>query len=164
MHGPEHHAMVPGIILATYKVRGGKISKEDILTGISRGSKVPGGACGFWGSCGAAVGAGIAFSVILGATPLTPKKRQQVQSACARILTKVAAQAGARCCQRDAVVALKEVAKLSRDLLPVSLKADSILVCRQYQQNRECIRKQCPLWESRDKTVPAPTVQLTMAS
>jgi MoaA/NifB/PqqE/SkfB family radical SAM enzyme/ubiquinone/menaquinone biosynthesis C-methylase UbiE len=164
MHGPEHHAMVPGIILSTYKALGGKISREDILTGISRGSKVPGGACGFWGSCGAALGAGIAFSVIFGSTPLTPKKRQQAQSICARILTRVSAQAGARCCQRDAVVALKEAAKLSRDLLPVSLKADDLLPCRQYLLNRECIRKQCPLWESRDKTISAQTAQLPMAS
>lgn len=164
MHGPEHHAMVPGIILATYKARGGTISTEDILTGISRGSQVPGGVCGFWGSCGAAVGAGIAFSVIFEATPLTPKKRQQVQVVCSRILTKIAALAGARCCQRETVLTLREVAKLSRDILPISLKADDELACRQYLQNRECIRKQCPLWESRDKTLTSPVVSLPMAS
>lgn len=164
MHGPEHHAMVPGIILATYKARGGNISNVDIQAGISRGSKVPGGVCGFWGSCGAAVGAGIAFSVIFEATPLTPKKRQKVQSACSRILGKIASLIGARCCQRETVLALKEVAKLSRDILPVSLKADEELACRQYAQNRECIRKQCPLWETRDKTLSSPTVALPMAS
>ena len=164
MHGPEHHAMVPGIILATYKARGGNISNEDIQTGISRGSKVPGGVCGFWGSCGAAVGAGIAFSVIFAATPLTPKKRQQVQVICSRILTKIAALAGARCCQRETILTLREVAKLSHDILPVSLKAEEELACRQYVQNRECIRKQCPLWETRDKTLSSPAVALPMAS
>ncbi|MFH1021585.1 MAG: methyltransferase domain-containing protein, partial [Pseudomonadota bacterium] len=64
LHGPEHHAMVPGIILATYRNLGGKISREAILTGIERGSKVPGGVCGFWGNCGAASGVGIGFSVL----------------------------------------------------------------------------------------------------
>ncbi len=164
MHGPEHHAMVPGIILATYKARGGNISTEDILTGISRGSQVPGGVCGFWGSCGAAIGAGIAFSVIFEATPLTPQKRQQVQVVCSRILTKIAALAGARCCQRETILTLREAAKLSRDILPVSLKADDTLACRQYLKNRECIRKQCPLWETRDQTLSSPSVSLPMAS
>ena len=164
MHGPEHHAMVPGIILATYKARGGNITSEDIQTGINRGSKVPGGVCGFWGSCGAAIGAGIAFSVIFEATPLTPKKRQQVQVVCSRILTKIAALAGARCCQRETILTLSEVAKLSRDILPVSLKADEKLACQQYLQNRECIRKQCPLWDTRDKTLSSPAISLPMAS
>jgi SAM-dependent methyltransferase len=160
MHGPEHHAMVPGIILATYYAQGGNITKEDILTGIRRGSQVPGGACGFWGSCGAAIGAGIGFSVILAATPLTAQKRQQVQTACSRILSKVAAQAGARCCQRDAFISLQETARLSRDLLPVTLKASSNLSCRQYVLNRECIRKLCPLWGNRDQALPSSMAQL----
>jgi len=103
MHGPEHHAMVPGIILATYRNRGGKIGKETILTGIERGSKVPGGVCGFWGSCGAAVGVGIGFSVMLDATPLTPKERQLAQSITAEVLMKVSQIRGARCCQRETV-------------------------------------------------------------
>lgn len=147
MHGPEHHAMVPGIILATYRNRGGKIGKETILTGIERGSKVPGGVCGFWGSCGAAVGVGIGFSVVLEATPLTPKSRQLVQSITAEVLMKISQIRGARCCQRETVTALKEAARLSRGVLPVSLLAEEMIRCGQYDKNKECIRQQCPLWQ-----------------
>lgn len=147
MHGPEHHAMVPGIILATYRNRGGKIGKETILTGIERGSKVPGGVCGFWGSCGAAVGVGIGFSILLDATPLTPKDRQIAQNITADVLMKVSQVRGARCCQRETVTALQEAARISKDVLPVSLLAEDMINCGQYDKNKECIRKHCPLWQ-----------------
>ncbi len=151
MHGPEHHAMVPGIILSSYRARGGKVGKKDILTAIERGSRVPGGVCGFWGTCGAAIGAGIAFSVILEATPLTPRQRQMAQGVTAKILEKIAGFQAARCCQRESVLALQEAAALSKDILPVSLLAEDTLACAQYAMNKECIRKACSLWKSRDK-------------
>jgi MoaA/NifB/PqqE/SkfB family radical SAM enzyme/SAM-dependent methyltransferase len=146
LHGPEHHAMVPGIILATYRNLGGQISREDIFTGIERGSKVPGGVCGFWGNCGAAAGVGIAFSVLLEATPLTPKPRQQVQEITSRVLGEIALTQGARCCQRETVTALREAALLSHHLLPISLLAEADFFCKQFSTNRECIAGQCSLW------------------
>ena len=151
MHGPEHHAMVPGIILSAYRARGGKVGKKDILSAIDRGSKVPGGVCGFWGSCGAAVGAGIAFAVIVEATPLTPKKRQMAQGVTARILTKIAGITAGRCCQRETVLALQEVAAMSAEIFDVGLVADDVMACSQYPMNRECVRKACPFWQTRDK-------------
>lgn len=155
MHGPEHHAMVPGIIVSSYRARGGKVGKKDILTAIERGSKVPGGVCGFWGSCGAAMGAGIAFSVILEATPLTPKNRQLAQGVTAKILERISSYQAGRCCQRETLLALQEAARLSVDILPVSLLASDSLHCSQYQGNRECIRKACPFWETRDQRAAA---------
>lgn len=151
MHGPEHHAMLPGIILATARNSGLKVSNGDILTGIERGSKVPGGSCGYMGNCGAATGVGIAFAVLCEATPLTPDGRQKAQSATAQILTKIAKTKAGRCCQRESYIALCEVAKLSEQLTAVKLKADDSLACSQYDDNRECIRKQCLLWEARDR-------------
>ena len=151
LHGPEHHAMVPGIILATYRNLGGQISREAILTGIERGSKVPGGVCGFWGNCGAAAGVGIAFSVLLEATPLTPKPRQQVQEITSRVLGEIALTQGARCCQRETVTALREAALLSHRLLPVSLLAEADFVCRQFSANREWMGGQCPLWNKAER-------------
>jgi MoaA/NifB/PqqE/SkfB family radical SAM enzyme/SAM-dependent methyltransferase len=149
MHGPEHHAMIPGIILACYRNSGGDIQEEAILTGITRGADIPGGVCGFWGACGAAVGAGIAVSTILAATPLTPASRQTAQSFSAKILTVIAGYRGGRCCQRETWLALHETARLSQEFLGISMVANSPLRCAQYGRNKECIRKQCPLWENR---------------
>jgi MoaA/NifB/PqqE/SkfB family radical SAM enzyme/SAM-dependent methyltransferase len=146
VHGPEHHALVPGVILATYRNLGGGITESDILTGIDRGLSIPGGACGFMGICGAAVGVGIAFSIILGANPLTPKPRQAVQRILSEIMGVLAGQEAARCCRRECFLSLREAARLSGDFLPVSLRADEGSPCDQYRVNAECSRKGCPLF------------------
>ncbi|MEW6595347.1 MAG: DUF5714 domain-containing protein [Thermodesulfobacteriota bacterium] len=146
LHGPEHHALVPGVMVATYRNRGGNIGRETILAAIERGSKVPGGVCGFWGICGAAIGVGIGMSVLLNATPLTPEARQLAQQAAARVLGRIAETTGARCCQRESVTALQEAARLSQELLPIPLLAEFPIRCRQQAQNRECLRHLCPLW------------------
>jgi len=155
MHGPEHHAMIPGIILAAFRNSGGEITEEIINTGIDRGAQIPGGACGFWGACGAAIGAGIAVSTILAATPLTPSPRQTAQSFSAKILSRIAQYKGGRCCQRETWLALTETAKLSAEMLDITLTANDTLECDQYLKNKECIRKACPLWESRNRKVQA---------
>ncbi len=146
IHGPEHHALVPAVILATYRNLGGEITESDILTGIERGLSIPGGSCGFMGICGAAVGVGIAFSIILGANPLTPKPRQAVQRVLSEIIGVLAGQEAARCCRRECFLCLREAARLSEDFLPVSLRAEEVSPCEQYRANAECSREGCPLF------------------
>jgi MoaA/NifB/PqqE/SkfB family radical SAM enzyme/SAM-dependent methyltransferase len=153
MHGPEHHAMIPGIILAAFRNSGGEITEEIINIGIDRGAQIPGGVCGFWGACGAAIGTGIAVSTILAATPLTPSSRQTAQSFSAKILSQIAKYKGGRCCQRETWLALTETAKLSEEVLNIPLTANDTLECTQYLKNKECIRKACPLWETRVKNL-----------
>jgi hypothetical protein len=160
MHGPEHHGMVPGVILAAYRNSGGDISRDVIRAGIERGSNVPGGACGFWGSCGAAIGAGIAAALILDATPLTPNPRQQAQEFTAKVLAAIAEVTGGRCCQRESWLALTHTARLSAEFFGIPMQVDAAIHCDQYRKNRECIRKQCPLWDLRVKKLPE--VQLIM--
>lgn len=154
MHGPEHHAMIPGIILACYKNLGGYIGDDTILAGISRGSTVAGGYCGFMGVCGAAVGVGVAFSLIFQANPVKAEERQMVQTITCRVLEDIAGLNAARCCQRDGFLALKKAAELSKEYLNVRLMADDDLVCRQRHTNRECPGKTCPLFESAVKKSP----------
>lgn len=72
MHGPEHHVMVGSALLTAYKNAGGEIDLVKALSEMqARGKKVPGGACGFWGACGAGVSAGMFVSIVTGSTPLT---------------------------------------------------------------------------------------------
>ncbi len=149
MHGPEHHALVPGIILSAYRNSGGSISSDEIVTGIKRGAAVSGGACAFWGACGAGLGAGVAFSVILQANPLTADARQQAQAAVAAILKKISETKAARCCQRESYTVLKETAAISEELLAVKLIADADLVCQQHHVNKECIKFGCRLYPAK---------------
>ena len=146
VHGPEHHALVPGIIVATYRNLGGEADDAMILEAIERGSKIAGGFCGIAGTCGAAFGVGIAFSLILGANPLHAGKRQTVIDAVARSLTSLSQCRAARCCQRDAYLSLREAAEISRTALPVALRAEAEFTCEQVELNKECIHKKCPIY------------------
>ncbi|MHC4519954.1 MAG: DUF5714 domain-containing protein, partial [Planctomycetota bacterium] len=149
LHGPEHHSMVPAIILTAYRNVTGKVADEQILMGMERGGTYAGGGCAFFGVCGAAVGVGIAFSIILRSDPYKARERQTVQQATAEVLQAIGRYKAPRCCQRDCWVALKAVARLSARYIGVALRADKELVCLQFDKNRECVRAACPLYEDR---------------
>ena len=158
VNGPEHHYMVAGIILVTYKNLGGDVTPDMIQAGIQRGRQVSGGYCGFMGVCGAAIGVGTAFSLILEANPIKPVERKKVQTITQKVLAEISKLEAARCCQRDAWIALTKAAKLSKQYLPIKLKADKKLICRQQTKNKECFKESCPLWpaylkDSRGKTL-----------
>ena len=65
MHGPEHHAMIAAVLVTAYKNFTGKVTDEEIKEAIRRGSTVPGGYCGLYGTDAAAIATGIAMSIIL---------------------------------------------------------------------------------------------------
>jgi len=153
LHGPEHHSIIPGVILAVYRNNGGELDKKSIETGMERGRKIPGGVCGFWGGCGAAIGAGIAAAMIFNATPLTAKSRQMAQSFTAKILTAIGQIKGSRCCQRESWITLSQTAQLSEHYFGLLLPAEYKLRCSQYPDNKECIKVMCPLWDERDQNV-----------
>ncbi len=145
VHGPEHHGMVPGVILAACRNAGATISDEQILRGIRRGAKIPGGACGYMGVCGASAGLGSAFGVLLESTPRKASERQTVLRAVARVTEEIASYAAARCCQRDCYVALKVAADLAPSIAKVSPVAEIDLRCNQIDLNPDCIGESCPL-------------------
>ena len=67
MHGPEHHAIVPSVLLTALRNNGERMNYDTALSEIcKRARQVPGGTCGYWGVCGAAAGAGIFMSVMQG--------------------------------------------------------------------------------------------------
>ncbi len=145
IHGPEHHALMPGIIVTAYRNSGGLVENDLIATAIRRGGQVIGGSCAFVGICGSATGVGIAFSLILGANPVKAEERQMVQQITQQVLRNVAEFKAARCCQRDCWLGLKKAAELSKEYLTVELRADAAIGCYQRHQNKECIGMDCPV-------------------
>lgn len=145
IHGPEHHPMVPAVILTALRNGGCAVTYREFITAIHRGQTIGGGSCAFLGACGAAIGAGIAVSLLLEATPYDGDKRQMAQRATFRALGSIASFNAPRCCQRDSWLALREASALIQELSGVSLPAGPF-PCAQHPQNRECIREQCPLW------------------
>lgn len=61
MHGPEHHFLVPAVLLTAYLNKTNDTNRlEKLLNeGAKRAKNILGGFCGFYGACGAAVGTGI---------------------------------------------------------------------------------------------------------
>ncbi len=145
VNGPEHHSLLPGVIVTAYRNSGGHADDELITTAIRRGSQVIGGSCAFVGICGAASGVGIAFSLLLQANPVRAIQRQQVQQITQQVLAEIAAYEAARCCQRDCWIGVKKAAELSADYLPVTLKAEAVIGCQQRHLNHECLGNDCPL-------------------
>ncbi|MCD6585893.1 MAG: methyltransferase domain-containing protein [Desulfobacteraceae bacterium] len=144
LHGPEYHFIVPGVIVATYRNLGGKVSDTDIQTAIDRGKTIPGGVCGFWGGCGAALGTGTAFAVLLKGNPIKARERKIVQQITGIIINKINKLEAARCCQRESWTALKMAAELSKQYLEIPLRADGATHCTQQSKNKECMGKGCP--------------------
>jgi len=144
MHGPEHHAIVPGILLAVYRNNGGEIDLDAALEAATqRGGQVPGGICGFWGACGAAIGAGIYASVVLGGSPLNGEVWGFPQILTAKCLGNIAELGGPRCCKRCSRIALETAADFTRELLGVEIPVGE-QPCTFYGQNNECLYGRCP--------------------
>ncbi len=151
MHGPEYHAMVPGVILKCFQNNGGNISDMEIKMGIERGKKIPGGSCGFMGTCGVGTGVGIAVSVIIKSTPLKKDERSIVLKINSELLNKFAKYNGARCCQRESITALKYFSKISKEITGIHIPADFNYTCTQSLLNKDCIGKRCFLYNRKIK-------------
>jgi hypothetical protein len=147
MHGPEHHFLVPAVLLAAYYgVAGGEpaLVKESIHQARVRAEEVKGGFCGFQGACGAAIGAGIFMSIVVGATPLADRQRQLANLMTAECLCAIAENGGARCCKREVFQALTTAVTFIRRELGVALAGSSPPACSFFALNRECSADRCP--------------------
>jgi len=146
IHGPEHHALVPGVILANYRTLGGELPDEALARAVRRGAKVPGGHCGFWGACGAGIGVGVAFGAILGSSPVKGEQRGLINEVTSRVLARIAELRAPRCCHRDSMLSIQAAAELSAEYLGVALRYGQAAPCGQVERNRECIGDQCLLY------------------
>jgi len=143
MHGPEHHAIVAAAIVAAARNSGHPIPFKAVESALGRGEKVPGGWCGFYGACGAAIGVGVAVSVLTKATPLTGRTRSLALEATSAALASIA-DGDPRCCKRAGRKAI-EVAIRYLDLnLGIALSKGIDTKCRDSHRNRECPEDRCP--------------------
>ena len=144
MHGPEHHVMVGSALLTAYKNAGGEIDLEKALVEMqSRGKKVPGGACGFWGACGAGISAGMFVSIITGATPLANEAWGLSNKMTSAALGAIGGVGGPRCCKRDSYLAIMQAVTFVKENFGVEMELDDIK-CTHSAQNNQCIKERCP--------------------
>jgi hypothetical protein len=145
MHGPEHHFLVPAVLLAAYYNITGDAAKkkEKIAQAEKRAKQILGGFCGFYGDCGAAVGTGIFLSLITGATPLSVDSWRLSNLMTAESLRSVALHGGPRCCKRNTYLAILEAARFLKENLNVRMDISSKTRCQFSPLNKECLKEGC---------------------
>lgn len=149
MHGPEHHTMVGSALLTAYKNAGGEIDlKEALYEMQKRGKQVPGGACGFWGACGAGISAGIYVSIALQATPLAKESWGLSNQMTAKALDAIGQNGGPRCCKRDSYLAIMEAVAFTSEKMGVEMELEEIR-CLRSHLNNQCINKDCPFYKKK---------------
>lgn len=145
MHGPEHHVIVPGAIVAAVRDTGHPVPEGAVEKALERASKVPGGWCGLYGDCGAAIGVGIAVSVITGATPLTGKARMLALSATSFALSRMLDNQP-RCCKRASRIAIGAAIEFLHDHLDIELPQYTKVKCVYTLRNQQCAKEKCPFF------------------
>ena len=152
MHGPEHHFLVPAVLLSAWSNLLGvpeEDKKRKIETARRRAEDVKGGACGFLGSCGAAVGTGIFVSLITNATPLSRSEWAMANLMTSESLKVIAEHGGPRCCKRDTFLAILAAASFLRTRMNLDLDVSAGARCTWTDRNRECLKKECPFFTGR---------------
>ena len=145
MHGPEHHVLVGACLLTAYRNCGGALAWPEALEEMfRRGQKGPGGTCGFWGCCGAAVSSGMFVSIVTEADPLGKENWGLANRMTALALERIGALGGPRCCKRDSFTAILSAVEFARDHLGVSMETAEPVRCTFSGRNAQCIGRRCP--------------------
>ena len=144
MHGPEHHVMVGSALLTAYKNAGGNIDLHSALIEIlNRGKSVPGGACGFWGACGAGISSGMFISIISKSTPLENEPFALSHRMTAKSLEQIGEIGGPRCCKRESFLSILAAIDFVKKHFGIEMEKPKV-VCHYSAQNNQCIGKRCP--------------------
>ena len=157
MHGPEHHFLVPAVLLTAFynlenaKDRGGiQVNLEDKAARIQlarkRAEVVPGGFCGYYGACGAGIGSGIFLSVLTGATPLSGMEWALSNRITAECLMEIANHGGPRCCKRDTYLALLTAGAFIKKNFAINFHLAEEIRCGFFELNKECLKTDCPFY------------------
>lgn len=144
MHGPEHHVMVGAALLTAYKNAGGEINlHQSLIEMMNRGKSVPGGACGFWGACGAGISTGMFVSIISKATPLTIESFGLSNLMTSKALERIGTIGGPRCCKRDSFLSIQAAIDFVQEHFGIEMERQEI-ICDYAAQNNQCIGIRCP--------------------
>ncbi len=144
VHNPVHHVLVGSALLTAYKNAGGDIDLEKALEELKkRAEQVPGGACGYWGACGAGISSGMFVSIVTGSNPLRNEEWKLSNLMTAKSLGAIGEVGGPRCCKRNSYIAIAQAVKFAKENLSVEMELKKIK-CTHYTQNSQCIGERCP--------------------
>ena len=110
---------------------------------MNRGKNVPGGACGFWGACGAGISSGMFVSIISKSTPLANEPFALSHRMTSKSLGKIGEIGGPRCCKRDSFLSILAAVDFVKAHFGVEMEKPEV-ICHYSSQNSQCIGKRCP--------------------
>ncbi len=111
---------------------------------VRRGKQVPGGACGNWGACGAAISAGIFVSIATKSNPLTTEPWGLSNLMTSRSLASIAQTGGPRCCKRDSYKSILAAIDFAKEKLGISMTIPTRIICTRSAKNNQCLKTKCP--------------------
>lgn len=131
--GGEHHAIVTAALLAAVKNYGQlvlpgnitlTVTEQDIQEGIRRMKQIPSCTCAYHGACGAGLGVGAFFSILVKATCANDVERTLTMRATNAALTAIANNGGPGCCKQSVrtaiLVGVEFLKEFCRVKLPIS--------------------------------------------
>lgn len=148
IHGPEHHYLDGAAFLTAYKNSGGNINLNSCLEELEKRTyKMPGAMCGYWGICGSVASVAAALSVIHGTGPLsTDEYYKDHMEYASSVLAEMSKIGGARCCKRNAFLALSYAAKFINEKYGIKMETSNV-ECEFSSLNKQCIKKRCPFYK-----------------
>lgn len=147
MHGPEHHIMVGAALITAYHNAGGDVDMVWALSEmVRRGKQVPGGACGNWGACGAALSTGMFVSIVTRSNPLAAETWSLSNRMTSEALLNVSKHGGPRCCKRDSYLSILAAVAFAREHLGVVMEAPTNIICTRSRFNNQCLKSNCPFF------------------
>ncbi|MDD4726941.1 MAG: DUF5714 domain-containing protein [Tissierellia bacterium] len=147
MHCPQHHYLIPASMLtAAYKVleRSVETLQNDLIEAMMRAKNILPAFCGFYGSCGAAVGLGVYASILTDTTQYSKYTWSLANKIVGESLLKMSEINGPRCCKRNSFIALQVAENFNRDEFGIDLGTTESITCTHYYKNKECKKNECP--------------------
>lgn len=144
MHGPEHHFIVPAALLTAYYNHKNQSDEKAKKLNLAkkRSKNILSGFCGFYGTCGAAVGTGIFMSLISDATPVTSNSWKDCNRMTGQSLLKIAEFNGPRCCKRDSFISIEQAVDFLKEEMGTILPVKQAF-CSYSEINHECLGEAC---------------------
>lgn len=149
MHCPEHHYLVPAVLLTTYcrlKNDGKAKLREELNLAGDRAKNLLAGFCGWYGACGAAVGSGMFLSVVTGTSPYSTDTWALVNRLSSDCLYNIAEIGGPRCCKRVCFTAVSTSITFMKQHFDLDLGQTTPIRCTYHQRNAECKKTACPYY------------------
>lgn len=151
MHCVEHHYLIPAVLLTVSRKKQGESAEQlqsDLKKACVRANNVLGGFCGFYGTCGAAVGIGIYLSILTDTNPRSVENWSLVNLATAKSLISISKINGPRCCKRNTYLALSSAIPFVKENLGLDLGTVPKITCHHYPKNDDCKGKECPFFSA----------------